>query len=272
MDGATQDRWRRGAAVAAVLGRVVGHRGPGSEAPVSSSGSGSSSSRSRSDRRGHEEGEVDDDDLLVGDLEGPGPVVTDDQQRFEGQLDALLSATAPAQPIGPGGVPWAPPADLPVSIDGEPLGDENNRISEDAAAESSEEATLVDSAATSVVGEGEATPATELWPPGAEDAPLEHREHQGPERDDVVAGAAAASPVAAATDASAAAGMLGDLEKKLDARIGEVKLRLTSASSGALSDISASQRAMIDQMTCMNDRKHSEAALQRDAHRSLAAS
>lgn len=271
VDGATQDRWRHDAAVAAVLGRVVGHRGPGSEAPVSSSGSGSSSSRSRSDQRGHEEGgavDDDDDDLLVGDREGPEPDVADDQQWLGGQLDTLLSATAPAQPIGLGGIPWTPSAAPPASIDGEPLGADDNQDSGDVAAEESEEATLVDSAATSVVGAEDVA----LWPPPAGEVPVDHQERCRPGIEGVEVGATtAASPGVVATDANSAAGMLGYLEKKLDVRIGEVESRLTNALSGALSDISASQRAMIDQMTQMNDRMQSEAALQRDAHRSLAA-
>lgn len=73
------------------------------------------------------------------------------------------------------------------------------------------------------------------------------------------------------TDANSAAGMLGHLEKKLAVRIDEVESRLTTALSGALGDISASQSAMIDQRSRMNNRMQSEAALQRDAHRSLVA-
>lgn len=201
-------------------------------------------------------------------IDGPEPVVVDDQQWLDGQLDALLSAKALAQPIGPGGIPWTPSAAPPASIDGEPLGDEDN-LPEEAAAEESEEATLVDSAATSVVGEEDVA----LWPPHAGDSPFEQQERRGPEVDEAEACATTiatvACPVATATDASSAAGMLGYLQKKLDVRIGEVESRLTNALSGALSDISASERAMIDQMTRMNDRMQSEAALQRETRTGL---
>lgn len=168
---------------------------------------------------------------------------------------------------------------LPPSIDGEPLSEDKNldqdhgREGGDINSEGSQsDATLVDSAATSVVEDG----VTAACPPGCSPGIPAPATPQAPVVAPLVGLKAEQEPDGARTSSSAPAtiaGMLGYLEQKIDARIGEVEARLTSALSGALHDITSSQSAMIARNSEMkeSERMHEEAAHQRDAHGTLAA-
>lgn len=104
-------------------------------------------------------------------------MAADDRDWLDFQLDTALSATAAAVPIGPGGVPWRPAAVQTSSLDGGAFEDGDEEGGEaaldvgHAGSNGSDKATLVDSAATSVVGEGDAAPR----PPPAGRAAEEQR-------------------------------------------------------------------------------------------------